>query len=216
MKKLLIVLFSGVLAAPLGLVRATPVTNSTGLAAPISTITFDEHVYAPFTDITDQYLPEGVTFTPLVSYDYQFCGSFPGIQGHCVGSFGQTAYSIHFTTPQSGAAFAIATNPTTTTFTAKLNGAVVESYQSATDNSQPSISFQGFEGIEFDEIEISVAGPVNNRGSVIDNIQMAGPPSPPPVPGNSVAVPVNPVWAIATLILLVMSSGFVAVNRRKR
>ena len=38
MKKLLIVLFSGVLAAPLGLVWATPVTNSTGLAAPVSTI----------------------------------------------------------------------------------------------------------------------------------------------------------------------------------
>lgn len=211
MSTLVRVILSALLISSGGTLWAAPITNDIGLAAPTSTITFDELIFSQGTEITDQYASFGVTFESLVYYDSQGDASFPGVETHYVGNNSTpriNPFSILFTSPQTAAAFGIATNPATTAFTAKLNGVIVESYQSSTDYDDASISFQGFEGILFDEIEITVGG---DEQALIDNVQMGNA----PVIAPSVPVPANATWAIIILILLVISFGFVAVNRRR-
>ena len=212
MKMVVKLLISALVISSTGSLWAASITNDSGLAAPVSTVTFDEIVFSQGTEITDQYVSYGITFESLVYYDSQGNASFPGVETHYVGNNSTpliNPFSISFTSTQTAAAFGIATNPATTTFTAKLNGVVVESYQSSTDFDDPSISFQGFEGISFDEIEISVGG---DGQALIDNIQM-GVAAPPPL-GDVEPVPSNAAWAMGALILLLVSFGFIAINRR--
>ena len=171
MKTFAIALTLITLLAISGSVSATPITNDTGLADPQSIITFDEFVFADQTVITNQFESLGVTFVSMLFYNSQGPAVFPGVETNYLGNNGNALvnpFSILFTTPQTAAAFGIATNPSTTTFTAKLNGLIVESYQSATNFDDPSVSFQGFEGILFDEIEVSVG----SDQALIDNIQL--------------------------------------------
>jgi uncharacterized repeat protein (TIGR01451 family) len=157
--------------------EAAPVTNDFGLANPTTTITFDEIVLAPAEVVTNQYEALGVIFSPNLYYDPQGPAGpslYPGVSGHNLGNFFPIVnpFSIQFSTPQIAVAFGIATNPANTEFTAKLNGIVVETYQSATDATTAAVSFQGFEGVLFDEIEISTVG--SNEALLIDNIQTGG------------------------------------------
>ncbi len=209
MRKLAIFLSIIVPLLTSGVVLAEAITNDTGLADPEVTVTFDEFVFTQGTAITDQFSSLGVTFSPNMFYDSQGPTSFPGVETHYVGnniSGLVNPFSIMFTSPQSAAAFGISTNSATTTFTAKLSGAVVESYQSPTNFNDASISFQGFQGILFDEIEVLVGG---DGQALIDNIQLGQA----PVIGPMVPVPANAPWALVVMVLLLLSFGFAAVNR---
>src|SRR2546430_443905 len=60
---------------------ATPINASAiGLASPVSIITFDEHVLAANTPLTNQYADLDVTFSPNLFYSPQ-TGGFPNING---------------------------------------------------------------------------------------------------------------------------------------
>src|SRR5438270_399070 len=93
--------------------------NSTGLVSPASTVTFSEVTPPVNTVITTQYQPFGVTFAPNVFYAPTFDQNTgtPHIDPTAsVGNFVQTqpaiqTFSIQFTTPVSGAAFAVLTQP---------------------------------------------------------------------------------------------------------
>lgn len=162
-------------------IDAAPIINNTGLASPGVTITFDEHVFATETLITNQYADLGVEFDPGLYYDVQPI-FFPG---HFLANFsfeGNPFFnpaSIKFTAPVSAAALALQSNPGTTTFTALLNGVVVESFSTATTLSfLPDLShasdFYGFSGILFDELKIE-----NDLGVFqLDNVQYTAVPEP--------------------------------------
>src|SRR5438874_13830194 len=113
---------------------ATPITNSlTGLTSPTTTITFDEHVLAANSTVTNQYADLDVTFSPNVYYDPQT--GFPNINGNDIGNFTfatQPAFvnpmTMSFTTPMSGVAFNMAGDATPYVFSAFLGGTLVESF----------------------------------------------------------------------------------------
>ena len=89
------------------------------------------------------------------------------------------AISIEFPMALMGAAFNLATDVGATTFSAYLNGSLVETFNSATDFSKSS-SFYGFEGFEFDRIEVrtvleGTTGQIAFTG--IDNLQFASVPA---------------------------------------
>jgi len=165
----LVALCAAVLNAPAAL--AAPITNSFGLTAPASTLTFDEIVFAQGTTITNQYAAYGSEFSPPVGmrYDTQGPASFPGISGHYIGNFSPAInpFSIHFVSAVTGAAFGMATNPGTTTFTALLGGSIMESFSAPTTYNNSGSGFYGFTGITFDEIRINVSSSL----ALIDNIQ---------------------------------------------
>src|SRR5687767_7575141 len=99
-----------------GSLQGASVSNTFGLSSPVSTLTFDEIVFAQDTAINSQYSAYGVTFSPDTFYDTQGATTCcNGIDGHYVGNFSplHNPFSILFTTPQTAAAFAVATNPGT-------------------------------------------------------------------------------------------------------
>ena len=162
-------------------VDGAPIINNTGVASPGVTITFSEHVFATETLITNQYADLGVEFDAALYYNVQpeffptdFLANF-SFEG------GQTynPASVKFTSPVSAAALALQSNPGTTTFTALLNGVVVESFSTGTDLSfLPDLShasdFYGFSGILFDELEIET----EFEFFQIDNVQYTAVPEP--------------------------------------
>jgi hypothetical protein len=152
--------------------QATSFINNSGLTDPTSTLTFDDTVFPRFKAIDDQYEASGVTFTPNLVYDTQGLAAFPGITNHYVGNYYPVVnpFSIFFNTPQTAAAFGMATNPSTTTIKALLNHETVEYFTTSTTFNNLNAGFYGFYGIEFDEINIYV----NNSLALIDNIQMGG------------------------------------------
>ncbi len=179
---------------------ATPIANSFGLANPGTTITFDEIVFAQGTLITTQYSALGVEFSPGLRFDSQGVSNCcNGITGHYVGNNGGPfldPFSVIFTfgSSQTQAAFALATNPTTSTFTALLNGNVVETFSSPTHFNASGPYYFGFTGIAFNEIRVDIS-PSLDQG-LIDNIQF----------GSSVPLP--------PALLLVLGAVVVAAARR--
>jgi len=162
-------------------IDAAPIINNTGVVSPDVTITFSEHVFATETLITSQYADLGVEFDAGLYYDVQ-PEFFPE---HFLANFsfegGQTfnPASITFTAPVSAAALALQSNPGTTTFTALLNGVVVESFSAGTALSVlPDLShasdFYGFSGILFDELRIET----DTEFFQLDNVQYTAVPEP--------------------------------------
>ncbi len=147
---------------------ATSISNNFGLTSPTKTITFDEIVFTQGTQISTQYASYGVTFTSGMIYDSQSTASFPGITGHYLGNGSNPTFSIYFSANQTAAAVGLATNPATTTFTALLNGAVVETFSIATTFDNASLGFYGFTGITFNELKVSVS----SGAALFDNIEM--------------------------------------------
>lgn len=179
------------------------IQNQTGLASPAFTVTFDDITFAQGTLITNQYASEGVTFSNLV-YDGQAPSTCcNGIDNNLLANFDQSGvnplvnpFTITFTTVQNSAAFAIATNAATTTFTAFLGGTQVDTFTSPTSFDSSTPFFFGFTGENFDSIQITVGG---DQGALIDNIQLGTAATPEP----------------STLLLVGGSLGAVILRRRR-
>ena len=154
--------------------RATFVNNDFGLTSPVQVVTFDEHILAQNASVTTQYSDLGVTFAGAF-YDPDV-SNLVHVVGHRLGNFipstPVSAFSMHFNARQTRAAVAMATQPGTSTFTALLNGVVVETGNAATSLSNPN-DFFGFEGILFDEIRISVNSV--DHALLLDNLQTGAP-----------------------------------------
>ena len=158
------------------------IAATTGLSSPQSTITFSEIVLPELTSVGSNYAGLGVTFSENVSY------TGPGLHEDSGPKFsppdvanisGDGHWLITFTTLVNEVAFAFASDPTTTTFIAKLNGSIVEQF-SADTSFGPDITNNifGFQNIWFDQVEIIAdlgLGPVGNG---IDNLQFSAVPEP--------------------------------------
>jgi hypothetical protein len=163
----------GAFATP---VAASPINGSpTGLAAPTSTITFDEVVLPMDTSVTNQYASLGVTFAPNVYYSPQT--GFPNINGNDAGNFTSggagpiNPVTMTFSQPLTGVAFNMAADETPYTFTSFLGGNPVESFTTSVGASSSS-NFYGFQNSVFDSIRISQAGAGGGPYWLIDNIQL--------------------------------------------
>jgi hypothetical protein len=141
------------------------IQNSYGLSSPAQLITFEEHVLAGNTALSNQYSAEGVTFTGMTYSPEDLSGfGYSHIVGHDAGNFPpvENPFSIHFVTPTSAAAFALISNPgELTTFEAYMAGVLQESSGPIATSSFDPDNFYGFSGFLFDEIRISSDAAVN-------------------------------------------------------
>jgi hypothetical protein len=185
---------------------ATSLNNGTGLSSPAETITFSEDVLPNGTLVTNQWAAFGVTFTGM-DYNGTNAGPFPNIDNNDLSNFGSTGtvlangnpFSMFFTSPQTAVAFALITNPGTSTITAKLGGSTVASFTPGTTFNS-AIDFYGFTGITFDEIDVLVnAASTTAR---IDNLQI----------GTSAAPEPGAFWLLMTGLAALM--GAAAYKRR--
>jgi PEP-CTERM motif len=162
-------------AAPSLQAQLIPIANTTGLAAPTSTVTFSELSFADGSVITNQFAAYGVTFSPRLYYNSQGTATFPGISGDYLGNNVNpipNPFSIFFTSPVSAAAFGMATNPAATTFTAFLGGIAQGTFMSPTSFNGTTpwfFGFQGFGSSTFDQIQVNIS----STAGLIDNVQTA-------------------------------------------
>ena len=148
--------------------------GTAGLDDPASVITFSEVEIGDTEQVTDQFAGLGVTFVPNMNYRTGDNPDWQNVEGPNLrnGEPEVNPFTIKFVDPQTAAAFnAIAQPPTPTTITAKLNGAVVESFETTVSIDNPN-NFFGFTGIEFDEIEVEYTAETRMR---IDNLQFGQP-----------------------------------------
>ena len=160
-----------------------PVANTaTGLVSP--------DVYIGFNESTAETLAAdlalvGVTLSPNFLFQ-SFCTTVNN-NGACLNSASPSinpgAYSISFGTRVREAGFFLTTQPGTTTFSALLDGVLVESYSAPTNRSVPLSNFYGFQAIEFDEIRFSISAA--NFSFNLDQLQFS---TVTPVPGPASAL----------------------------
>lgn len=179
--------------------------SPTGIASPAVTITFDEHVLATNTSVTNQYADLGVTFSPNVFYSPQT--NFGHVQGNDVGNFTFNnegpidPVTLLFSTIQNGAAFSFDADNTPYRFDALLGGIVVDTFSATVGVSNND--FFGFTGDTFDSIKITRTDTGQGPDWVLDNIQLGSTTS-------AVPEPASLGWPSAVLI------GIVVLARRKR
>jgi probable HAF family extracellular repeat protein len=165
---------------------ATPIVDqNTGLAAPDVVIDFGVDLFPYATVITDQFAASGVTFGVEPGGNHSFAYSDGGNQLPPVTD--GYLYNLDFYTAQPGpilfasdlpaAAFSWRTNPGTTTFSAYLNGALVESFTAATGPEDSTGRYYGFESIVFDEIRMTISA-VPYLSFSLDNLQYTVIPEP--------------------------------------
>ena len=149
--------------------------NPSGLAEPVSTIAFDEVPgIADTAQVSTEWADLGVTFVPNLNYRTGDNADWQNITASNLrtGEPEVNPFSIKFGSPLTSAAFAlIAQPPTPATITAKLNGEVVESFETTVSIVNPN-NFFGFEGITFDEIEVGYTADTRMR---LDNLQLGQP-----------------------------------------
>ena len=148
--------------------------GAAGLDDPASVITFSEIEIGDTEQVTDQFAGLGVTFVPNLNYRTGDNADWQNITGPNLrtGEPEVNPFTIKFVDPQTAATFnAIAQPPTPTTITAKLNGEVVESFETEVTITNGA-NFFGFTGIEFDEIEVEYTAETRMR---IDNLQLGQP-----------------------------------------
>ncbi|WP_226926139.1 MULTISPECIES: VPLPA-CTERM sorting domain-containing protein [unclassified Meridianimarinicoccus] len=182
---------------------AAPVNTATGLAAPVTTITFSEVPgIAQGAVVTDQFAALGATFGSLSATAGLYFGA-SGNPGAELRNFFPDTYnpfSITFSGTVTEAAFNMVTNGYTDKFTALLNGGVVESFTAPTGGWK----YYGFTGILFDEIQVEIGfgSTATNKHMRLDNLQI-GAVSAVPLPAGG-------------LLLLSGLGGILAVKRRRK
>ena len=159
--------------------HAAFLNNLSGLAAPHQTITFESVALTPNQSVTTEFLGEGVTFSN--TFGNADLNTFPNFSGNRIGDFQsgivQTGlFSATFSSTLSDVAFALVTAPGTTTFTAFLNGNLVESASAATTFNNVT-NFFGFAGIAFNQLTIRTAS--FDHVFQLDNLQTTAVPIPP-------------------------------------
>ena len=169
-----------------GISNAALISNSTGITAPATTVTFSEITLSGGTVVTDQFSGYGVEFGALSPNDglyYTGSGSSgAGLQNYFPDTY--NPFVISFDTTVSEAAFEMTTNGTTDTFTALLGGAIVETANTTTGGWR----FYGFTGIIFDEIRVGIGGEVgtgNSRHMRMDNLQIGAAAAAVPEPSST-------------------------------
>ncbi len=157
---------------------ASVISATVGLSGADTQLNFGEVAIANNTAVTTQFLGSGVTFSNGIRYNPQTT-NFANISGDRLGNFSPVSanFSMFFVDDVADATFSMVTNPTNTTFTALLNGVIVESFNTATTFSSAS-NFYGFTGIVFDQITVSVGG--NSGAMLLDNLAFNAAPPPPP------------------------------------
>jgi len=159
--------------------EAAALNNGIGLTNPANTITFNEFSFSDGTQLNNQYVSRGVTFSNLFSTDF-YSGRFPNANGTSAVNFNGPIFNpitIKFLQQQTAAAFSFVTNPGSSAFRSYLNGALVEAFNASTDISG---NFYGFSNSLFDEIRISAGG--TNGAALVDNLQYAYKPTAVPTP----------------------------------
>jgi hypothetical protein len=163
------------LLASAGQGRADPIINNVGISNPALTVTFSEYSPATGTPITTLYSSLGVTFSPSLFYNVQpdFFPT-PSLANFDTNGNANNPVTIQFSQNQTAAAFALQTNPGTSTFTALLNGIPVQSFTAATSLSVlPDLTnasnYYGFQGILFNQIQITS----NTTFFQLDNLQLS-------------------------------------------
>lgn len=210
---------------------ATPIAGTaSGLVAPTTIITFSELKLAQDTVVTTQYSTLGATFDPGLFFspvDPDAINGYNAVNGNALGNFySAQAFDnadapaispivIRFTSPQTSAAFGLAANGTSFTFTALRNNIPVESFFVAAADSDDVggvvDAYYGFTGVTFDSIAIlSNMAPADFF--LVDNVQFGAGRLVLPNAGGPAAVPEPDVAALLGLGIL----GTAASRRRAR
>ena len=194
-----VLLFCLLLAPSVG--GASPIIRqATGLASPDAIVDFGESLYSSGTIITNEFASQGVTFGP--DYAYRDGLSFhPALtRGYLQNTTsGNQPGSIFFSTDVTSAAFSYTSNIANTTFSAFLDGVLVESFTAPTEGTTTaggSGLYHGFEGIVFDEIRMELD--IANTLMSVDNLQYVAVPEP------------------GTALLFGLGLGFMARTTRRR
>jgi|GEM_PF-1232641 len=196
--------------------NANSFQNTFGLSDPHSTITFGLQDYPDITSITNQYINQGIVFSPNVFYFSNnprlILPSEPPFFINALitnyipfETIPSGSVVISFTQTQTEVAFALGTQSNATTFQAFLGTNLIDSFTANTTYLSLN-NFFGFSGITFDSIKITVS---NNNAIAstfgLDNIQI-------PIT-SSVPEPLNILGATAGLALFGTVSS--ALKRRK-
>jgi len=178
--------------------------SSTGLASFDQLVTFGNNLYSADTAITNQFSASGVTFSGGLFYDASGSPAYANMfqsrlknysGGSCSTGECQT-FSIFFSNPVSDAVFAAVTQASSSTFSAYLNNALVETFSAATGTTANNV--YGFTGIVFDEIRIDPAT-TSNSAMLLDSVEYV----------SAVPVPAA-VWLFGSGLL-----GLAGIARKK-
>ncbi len=114
----------------------------------------------------------GIVFDALLLYVENFFTN-PGASGNkLAGDMGTLELNMTFDDPQTQLAMAWGTNPGTSTVTAYLDGAVVETATLDTTFIDPGTTFLIVENITFDRVEIDINAAIFDFS--LDNVQLGG------------------------------------------
>lgn len=196
---------AAIAVASTGAAQAVTVVNAqTNIANPDVVIGFDE-VSVPFLgNVTNQFASFGVEFSGLVHFPFSVSPR-ANTSGAVLIDTGQVNATISFTQAVSDATFALTSTGGTATFTASLNGSVVETFTASLVNTSLSAinpnrvgNVFGFTDIEFDQISFTTVG---TALTTLDNLSF-----------NVSQVPLP-----ASMPLMLSGFGLlVAVRRRRR
>lgn len=181
-----------VLAGMSSTAKAQFFQNTTGLASPGTTLTFDEIILTPFGPphglagndplLTSQYASLGVNFTGFYYFndndDTAFNTQFPLIYSYDPSGPGgvNNNLSILFSSPVSQAALAVGSidAANSTVFGAYLGGVLQGSATTVSTSLGNPDNFYGFTGIVFDELRITTSSGILQA----DNLQFSVVPEP--------------------------------------
>lgn len=162
--------------------QAVGFTNSFGLSNPRSVVTFDGHVFPTLDlyEITDQYLPQGIRFSPNL---WQFGGPAPVGNGllsnfdYGINLDFTLKFGIYFTTPVTAAALQISSNYPYA-MTAFLGNAPVGQhiFVGAQQTTDAFAGFVAMPGTSFDRLQLDSGGDL--FFAAFDNVQFTTTPEP--------------------------------------